>query len=249
MKSKRILRCLIVVLFTALLFSCVQKENNIGQKQTTVVDTKKENKNNTPSLEDIENIKLKKSAKVDVIEMLQNPELPSGCEAVALTIALSHYGYNLSKTEIIDNYLPFGSSMVYTYAGSPYNAYYGGSCYAPAIKTAANKFLSEKKSEYRAYDITDSDFEYLLKCVTKGYPVVVWNSMYMLYPYEDGGSETYGGRTYNSYSYEHCVVLYGYDFDKNVVLISDPLEGYMERDLDTFKEYYDIMGQNAVLIK
>lgn len=40
---------------------------------------------------------------------MQNPELPTGCESVALTNALNYYGFGLGKTVIADAYMPKSS--------------------------------------------------------------------------------------------------------------------------------------------
>ena len=38
----------------------------------------------------------------------QHPELPTGCEATALTMVLNYYGFGADKLDIADNYLPKG---------------------------------------------------------------------------------------------------------------------------------------------
>lgn len=47
---------------------------------------------------------------VDVPCYSQYPELPTGCESVALTNLLNYYGFGLGKTIIADYYLPKGSN-------------------------------------------------------------------------------------------------------------------------------------------
>ena len=47
---------------------------------------------------------------VDVPCCSQYPELPTGCESVALTNLLNYYGFGLGKTIIADYYLPKGSN-------------------------------------------------------------------------------------------------------------------------------------------
>ena len=45
---------------------------------------------------------------IDMENILQNPELPTGCESVALTMVLNYLGFDLDKTTIADDYLVFG---------------------------------------------------------------------------------------------------------------------------------------------
>ena len=81
---------------------------------------------------------------VDVPCYLQYPELPTGCESVALTNLLNYYGFGLGKTIIADYYLPKGSNgnFVTAFDGNPRRSS-GGlmGCVAPAITIAGNNFL------------------------------------------------------------------------------------------------------------
>lgn len=193
-------------------------------------------------------IEKKVSNSVWVPDILQNPELPTGCESVALTIALRHYGYNIGKTVIADSYLPYSSNYAIGFSGNPYT-YYGGGCFAPAITTAANKFLTSKSSSYRANDITGTNFQELYNYIDRGYPVIVWGTMYMKTPQFTGASVSWNGRRYLWYRLEHCMVLYGYDKKSDTVQISDPLLGYVTRNRADFEYLYNITGKNAVVIQ
>ena len=81
---------------------------------------------------------------VDVPCYSQYPELPTGCESVALTNLLNYYGFGLGKTIIADYYLPKGSNgnFVTAFDGNPRRSS-GGlmGCVAPAITIAGNNFL------------------------------------------------------------------------------------------------------------
>jgi hypothetical protein len=68
---------------------------------------------------------------IPVSTLLQEPELPNGCEIVSLTAILNYYGYNVSKVIMADQHLPkqdfirvdgklFGPDPYKTYAGSPF---------------------------------------------------------------------------------------------------------------------------------
>lgn len=43
---------------------------------------------------------------IDVPTVMQNPELPNGCEITSLTAVLNSKGYKVEKTEMADIYLP-----------------------------------------------------------------------------------------------------------------------------------------------
>ena len=45
------------------------------------------------------------AASLEIQPILQEPELPTGCESVALTMALEYLGFELEKTTIADQYL------------------------------------------------------------------------------------------------------------------------------------------------
>mgnify|MGYP000783166827 FL=1 len=92
---------------------------------------------------------------VDVPCYSQYPELPTGCESVALTNLLNYYGFGLGKTIIADYYLPKGSNgnFVTAFDGNPRRSS-GGlmGCVAPAITIAGNNFLRAAGSGKQAKD-------------------------------------------------------------------------------------------------
>ena len=73
--------------------------------------------------------------------------------------------------------------------------------------------------------------------------------MYMSEPNFTGEEFDLNGITYRWYNTEHCVVLSGYDLDRGVVYINDPLEGIVERDLAAFEAYYDEIGRFAIVLQ
>jgi uncharacterized protein YvpB len=177
----------------------------------------------------------------NIEEALQYPELPGGCELVALTCVLRSMGFELLLTEIADDYLELDDSgdFAYGYVGSPYDM---GGGFPPSIVAAANAYLRTQDSSYSAQDITGSDFDTLLAWVNAGYPVLVWTTIGMDEP---SFSDTFIDE-YEWYYNEHCVVLYG--IDDEGVLISDPLEGLIHRDAGEFARIYEACGNMAVVI-
>lgn len=187
------------------------------------------------------------AASTYVPEIYQKPELPTGCESVALTIALEHYGFTPDKTTIADYYLPYGYNYIWNYVGDPYSD--SGACImAPGLSNAANAYLTDQGSTLYARDITGFEFTDLYKLVEEGYPVVVWTTMYMQEPSLSGSTFWYNGRGYEWYWNEHCVVLCGYDETTGTVTVSDPLDGIVQRDAATFEYIYNLTGQNALVI-
>ena len=178
----------------------------------------------------------------------QNPQLPTGCESVALTIVLKHMGFPLSKTTIASRYLSRSSSNFVTkFWGNPFSGS-GGGIYAPGLTITANKYLKAKKSAKRAYDLTGIRFSDLYTYLDNNIPVIVWNSMYMRNPVAVH-SYRYAGKTWHFYRSEHCVVLCGYDKKNKKVLINDPLSGLVWRKASSFERIYNKLGKMAGVIQ
>lgn len=190
------------------------------------------------------------SKTIRMANLLQNPELPTGCESVALTMVLNYYGFNLSKTTIASAYLPLSSSgnFVTAFAGSPFSSD-GAGIYAPGLTATASSFLKAKRSSLRAYDLTGMPFEQLYRFLDNNTPVIVWNSMYMRTPQPYNYTIQALGKSWRFYRSEHCVALAGYDKEKNRVLINDSLSGLVWRDADAFERIYNTLGKMAVVIQ
>lgn len=63
----------------------------------------------------------KTSEEIEMENILQNPELPTGCESVALTMVLKYLGFDLEKTTIADDYLVFADrNFAMGYIGTTY---------------------------------------------------------------------------------------------------------------------------------
>ena len=194
---------------------------------------------------------LPSSVSLEVPEVRQLPELPTGCESVALTMALEYEGFMLYKTTIAREFLIYNQetdNMAVGYIGDPFSKD-GAGCFAPAIAATADNFFEDQGYDYKAYNISGSEMEELLSYVQAGTPVVLWTTMYMAEPEFTEDTTEYEGETYRWYYQEHCVVLSGYDLDNGTLQINDPLEGIVTRDYEEFKSIYDTIGKYAVVVK
>lgn len=180
--------------------------------------------------------------------LLQNPELPTGCESVALTMVLNTLGYSLEKTMIADQYLVYDSeNLAKGYVGDPYSSS-GAGVFPPGLTETANRFLRHQHSSLRAYNISGTPFEELYSYIEHGNPILIWTTIDYETPYFSDIINEYQGAFYQWYENEHCVVLGGYDLKKNTVILFDPLQGQTEIEEYIIKNIYDTIGQYAVAI-
>lgn len=197
-----------------------------------------------------------RQVKLGVNCVLQNPELPTGCEITSLTTVLNYYGYNVSKTTMSDDYLVKSIDKVAdfwkVFLGNPRSNGFG--CYAQPIVDAANKYLKEQDNKYQAVNYSGTQFEKLLKEVENGNPVIIWGTMYgekendLREPYTTYKWEI-DGKTLQWIAPEHCMVLIGYDIDRNVAVMSDPQRGIVEYNLETVKARYAALHSQCVILR
>ena len=189
--------------------------------------------------------RVREVVQIGVPAILQNPELPTGCESVALTEALRYYGFRIGKTTIADNYMPWsGTDFVYSFMGNPHTNY-GAMICAPGITNTANKYLRAQGSSLRATDRTGTSFNSLLEYTDRGVPVVVWSTMY----FGNRGVAEATSHGFTMYSGTHAVTITGYDPFKSKIQVADPLSGLVWRDWSRFKSLYNQMGRQAVTIE
>lgn len=184
--------------------------------------------------------------------IFQGPELPTGCEVTSLTMLLNYLGFDAEKTDLSDNYLEKDyeatKSIDEAFLGDPrWDGGYG--CNAPVIVKTAEKYLKYQKSSLKVENITGTEFEDLYKYIADDTPVIVWASInlmevdkYFCYKAENG-EDVYW------YNNEHCMVLCGFDKERNLVTAADPLSGLMLYDADRFKYIYEELDKQAIIIK
>lgn len=202
-----------------------------------------------------------RSKKIDVKVTMQSPELPTGCEVTSLTIALNHAGYDVSKVTMARDFLPrmdfywwngtlYGADFTYVFAGNPDNNWSYG-CLAPCIVEAGNRYLESVKSKQKMKNLTGTEFDDLLKnYISKDKPVLVWITCNdLIAPRYTDSWYTPEDKYVTWLANEHCVVLTGFDLDKNEVYTADPMAGTKTYPLELFKQRYIEMGKNSVTIE
>ncbi len=200
-----------------------------------------------------------KAAYIPVPPLLQEPELPNGCEIVSLTAILNYYGYNVSKIIMADHHLPkqgfsringklFGPDPYKTYAGSPRVKSGGWYSFAPPIVDAANNYMANQEYKMKATNISGSSKEDLIAYLNNGIPIVTWVTLDLSEPKLNGHwylKDT--GEYYQAYTNLHVVVLNGYKDD--IVHVMDPLKGQVEYNLNAFFKSYEEMGKHALILQ
>jgi len=192
---------------------------------------------------------------VDVL--MQNPELPNGCEITSLTAVLNSYGYEVSKTQMADAYLPklpFYRINERLYGANPYEAFAGDPAqtsgffvYAPPIVEATNQYFYDVGGNKEAINISGSTREEIMEHLDKGRPVVTWVTLELTPPrlnyswYFDGTEEEFIAPINL-----HAVVLNGYDEEN--VYVMDPLKGQITRNIEAFFRSYIELGMHAVVV-
>lgn len=195
---------------------------------------------------------------IPVEPVLQNPELPNGCEAASLTEVLNYFGFDADKMDIAYGYIPrvdfvedesgrTGPDPETAYPGDPATSR-GFYCFARPVCEGANAFLEEQGSELRAYDITGVTQAGLQNYLDQGDPVIVWVTLDFSAPYKGDFTWTNPatGLVIEPYMNLHCVVLTG--MGENLCVLADPLRGTCHVDKEDFLRSFAEVGSRAVVI-
>lgn len=193
------------------------------------------------------------SCQLNVTPVLQNPELPTGCEITSLTMALNYAGYAVDKLTMADEYLirsePYLTTFGEAFVGSPHDPTAWG-CYAPVIVETAENYIAAQKGTETVQNLTGCSLKTLLAEVANGTPVIVWATIGMTNNVEERYYwTTPDGDDAVFLVNEHCVLLCGYDLNANTVTVCDPLEGLVSYEMTMFENRYELTYQQAVVIR
>lgn len=197
----------------------------------------------------------------NVKSILQSPELPTGCEATGLTIAIRWYGYDVDKMSIAKTFMPqmtlrysngklIGPDFITTFAGDPTSNTLSYGCYIPCLMTTANSYFSSVGSNYRTKNLSGTSLRDLFKYVADNTPVVLISTPELMTPRSGDSWYTPDGRYVTWQRGHHCMVLIGYDLNRGKVYCADPMKkkGVVEYDMGKFEEIYNLKGKNAMII-
>lgn len=166
-------------------------------------------------------------------EDMQMPELPTGCEATALSTLLRMTGVQVTKTDVADAMPKSGTDFVHAFWGDPYSVN-GGCCMSPCAAETARMFLDG--TGLMAYQIEGRGLSQLPK------PCMVWTTIDLAEP--QGPIKTQGA--YSMYYPSHCVTVI--DISGGTVKTIDPLKGFADYPLEQFERVYEQVGAQAVYI-
>lgn len=189
--------------------------------------------------------------------ILQNPELPNGCEVTSMAMALGAAGYPVDKLTLY-GYLPrkpitnrggqsFGPNPEEAYAGDAAKLVGGWYCFEGPVIQAADRWLENNGSDLCAQSVTGLSRAKLDRYAQSGVPLVVWVTLNYAAPQYSGASWTLeDGTAYRPYRNLHCVVLAG--MEEGQYRIADPLAGFTQVDKELFWNSFFAMGCRAVVI-
>lgn len=195
---------------------------------------------------------------LDVKNIQQLPELPAGCEITSATMVLNYEGIDIDKMTL-ETYLTKmkqpdkngrWASPWDVFIGDPKASRYG--CYSSVIiKTVEKFFKANDITSYEIVDVSGSSIEELCAQIDSGHPVIVWATTSMKKSWIGASWKLQDGSTFNWRTKEHCLVLIGYDTDKNTVILSDPYDerGTVEYDMDLFEKRYKELYEQALVIQ
>jgi uncharacterized protein YvpB len=174
-----------------------------------------------------------KLIKVDY--MNQSDKYPTGCESISTIMCLHYWKIDITPEEFIDKYLEkgnidekngqlFAPNPFDKFVGSPYSKFSFG-CYEPVIEKALNKLMSDKQLSFEVKNLNNAPMDTIIKeYIDKNIPVIFWATMDLKESFFTRiwtVPET--GEKYQWKAREHCMLLVGYDNEKDGYYFNDPL--------------------------
>lgn len=188
------------------------------------------------------------SVKLDVPLVLQEPELPTGCEAVSTVMLLGYYDFDIDKVEFVSKYVSYDynkSDDMYEnyFYGNPFSEF-GSYCNPNVCCESISKYFSDLNyTKLSSHDLTGESLDYILNLVRLGNPVAIWGTIDYVKP-----NVNVNELNIEVYSPSHCIVITGYDSVHKDIYINDPLKGKVIMSYDTIKDIYEKRGKMGLVI-
>ena len=168
----------------------------------------------------------------------QTADYPTGCESISTVMCLKYHQIDITPNDFIDNYLEKGifyykNGQLFApnpndkFVGSPYDENSYG-CYEGVIEKALKKLVSEKNLNFDVKNLTNVPMnEIISNYIDKDIPVIFWATIDMKQFFN--GSiwivpET--GEKFQWRAREHCLLLVGYDNEKDGYYFNDPWDNH-----------------------
>ena len=194
--------------------------------------------------------------------MDQSVKYPTGCETITTIMCLLYWNVNITPEEFIEQYLDkgdvvikdeqiFGPNPFDKFVGSPYLDFSFG-CYEPVIEKALNKLISDKNLNLEIKNLNNVPIDTIIKdYIDKDIPVIFWATMDLKESYYSRTiivPET--GEKYQWKAREHCLLLVGYDKEKNGLYFNDPYNnnGVILYDKTLVEKRHEEQYSNALAI-
>ena len=192
----------------------------------------------------------------------QSVKYPTGCETITTIMCLLYWNVNITPEEFIEQYLDkgdvvikdeqiFGPNPFDKFVGSPYLDFSFG-CYEPVIEKALNKLISDKNLNLEIKNLNNVPIDTIIKdYIDKDIPVIFWATMDLKESYYSRTiivPET--GEKYQWKAREHCMLLVGYDKEKNGLYFNDPYNnnGVILYDKTLAEKRHEEQYSNALAI-
>lgn len=194
-----------------------------------------------------------KDKRLDVPLIAQRPDLPSGCEATSLAMALHYYGKQVDKNTIAQE-LPYDTAELVRnpngtikmwgdpevgFVGTPFGNGY----------TINPDPLKKVLDRYRpgGLALTGKDFSEIEQYVAEGKPVLVWFTI----DYEQPDArewKTPAGKKINAAKPLHNIVVTGVDANHVYFNDSEAVKKDIKMDKAKFINVYNAMGKRALVV-
>lgn len=192
---------------------------------------------------------------IDVPNICQYPDLPTGCESVAATMVLQYYGEDISPGEFVISWLEYSENFYKAdgclygpdpnkvFAGNPFtkNSY---GCFATPIVNAINR----NSRECSAQKIVNRSLEELCReYIDNDKPLLIWATMSMKESSPGKSWNLADGSVFTWTASEHCLVLVGYN--DGYYFLNDPMSGStVAYQKNIVQKRFEELGNQAIYI-